>query len=286
MNSETYLSIGDFSRATHLTIKTLRHYHQLGLLEPAHVDAHNGYRRYSAEQIAIAQVIRRFRELDMPLDEIRDMLTAPDLATRNKRIARHLERLEEELGRTRRAVSALRGLLSTPDTPEGIVLRAMPAVSAAAISGIVDIDDPMNAAWFQGALAELHATLEVQGIAPTGCSGGVYADDLFTRHRGESMLFVPCDTPVRPVGRVEPVTVPAAEFAVIEHPGPTFDIDRSYGVLATYVAQHALGVPGPMREYYVVGRQDTPDTSRWRTEVCWPVFHPGSPQQARPDARS
>lgn len=277
--SETHLSIGDFSRATHLTIKTLRHYHQLGLLEPAHVDPDNGYRRYSAAQIPVAQVIRRFRELDMPLEEIRDMLTAPDLATRNKRIARHLERLEEELGRTRRAVSALRGLLNPQDTPDGIVLREVPAVSAAAINGIVDIDDPMGAAWFQGALAEIHATLEVQGIAPTGCAGGVYADDLFTNHRGECTLFVPCDSTVRPVGRVEPVIVPAAEFAVIEHPGATFDIDRSYGVLATYVAQHALGVQGPMREYYVVGRQDTADTTRWRTEVCWPVFHPGSPQQ-------
>jgi DNA-binding transcriptional MerR regulator/effector-binding domain-containing protein len=276
-NSETYLSIGDFSRATHLTIKTLRHYHQLGLLEPVHVDAHSGYRRYAAEQIPVAQVIRRFRDLDMPLEEIRDMLGAPDLATRNKRITRHLERLEEELGRTRRTVSALRALLDARDTADGIVLRAVPAVAAASIGGIVDIDDPLGAAWFQGALAEIYATLEVQGVEPAGCAGGVYADDLFTRHRGECTLFVPCDTPVRPVGRVEPVTVPAGEFAVIEHPGSTFDIDRSYGALAAHVTGHSLAVQGPMREYYVVGRQDTPDASRWRTEVCWPVFDPGSP---------
>ena len=43
----TYLSIGDFSRATHMTVKTLRHYHQIGLLEPADVDPHTGYRRYT-----------------------------------------------------------------------------------------------------------------------------------------------------------------------------------------------------------------------------------------------
>ena len=57
----TYLSIGDFSRATHLTVKTLRHYHQIGLLEPADVDPHTGYRRYTTDQIPTAQVIRRFR---------------------------------------------------------------------------------------------------------------------------------------------------------------------------------------------------------------------------------
>src|SRR6266567_3238539 len=37
-----YLSIGDFSRATHMTVRTLRHYHQIGLLEPAEVDPHTG----------------------------------------------------------------------------------------------------------------------------------------------------------------------------------------------------------------------------------------------------
>src|SRR5262249_49490984 len=46
-----YLSIGDFSRATHMSVKTLRHYHQIGLLEPAEVDAHTGYRHYGTEQI-------------------------------------------------------------------------------------------------------------------------------------------------------------------------------------------------------------------------------------------
>jgi DNA-binding transcriptional MerR regulator len=38
------LTIGDFSRATHLSVKTLRHYHRVGLLAPADVDADTGYR--------------------------------------------------------------------------------------------------------------------------------------------------------------------------------------------------------------------------------------------------
>ena len=64
----TSLAIGDFSRATHLSVKTLRHYHRIGLLEPADVDPDTGYRRYTTEQIPTAQVIRRFRDLDMPLE--------------------------------------------------------------------------------------------------------------------------------------------------------------------------------------------------------------------------
>jgi carboxypeptidase Q len=77
------LAIGDFARATHLSVKTLRHYHESGLLEPADVDPQNGYRRYTADQISTAQIIRRFRDLDMPLNDIHAVLTAPDLQTRN-----------------------------------------------------------------------------------------------------------------------------------------------------------------------------------------------------------
>ena len=68
------LTIGDFSRATHLSVKTLRHYHHIGLLEPADVDPDTGYRRYATDQIPTAQVIRRFRDLDMPLDQIHAVL--------------------------------------------------------------------------------------------------------------------------------------------------------------------------------------------------------------------
>jgi DNA-binding transcriptional MerR regulator len=44
----------------------LRHYHQIGLLEPADIDPSTSYRRYTVDQIPTAQVIRRFRELQMP----------------------------------------------------------------------------------------------------------------------------------------------------------------------------------------------------------------------------
>ena len=69
------LAIGDFSRATHLNIKTLRHYHRIGLLEPARCRPGTGHRRYGTDQIPTAQVIRRFRSLDMPLEEIQAVIT-------------------------------------------------------------------------------------------------------------------------------------------------------------------------------------------------------------------
>ena len=266
-----YLSIGDFSRATHLTVKTLRHYHQIGLLEPADVDPQTGYRRYTTDQLPTAQVIRRFRDLDMPLEEIQAVLAASDLRTRNERITSHLSRLEEELGRTQRAVASLRDLLApAPDVPARIELRRLQAVPAAAVSAVVGAED--SGTWFQGALGELYATLSAQHLQAEGPAGGIFADELFTDHRGQATIFVPCATPVRPMGRVTGLEVPAAELAVIEHSGPPADVDRAYGTLAAYVARHALAVEGPIREYYLVGQHETADTSQWRTEIGWPIF--------------
>jgi DNA-binding transcriptional MerR regulator len=267
-----YLSIGDFSRATHLTVKTLRHYHQTGLLEPADVDPHTGYRRYSTEQLPTAQVIRRFRGLGMPLEQIQAVLSAPDLQTRNERISAHLTRLEEDLGRTQRAVASLRDLLSpaAPDVPTSIELRNVPAAPAAAIHQMVDAEDSVT--WLQGALGELTATLTAQHAPTSGPAGGIYADDLFTHHRGQATIFIPCTGPVKPTGRVTTMHIPPAELAVITHLGPPAEVDRAYAALATYVARHALAVNGPIREYYLVGQHHTPDTSRWRTEIGWPIF--------------
>jgi DNA-binding transcriptional MerR regulator len=272
-----YLSIGDFSRATHMTVKTLRHYHQIGLLEPADVDRHTGYRRYTTDQIPTAQVIRRFRDLGMPLEEIQGVLSAPDLRTRNERITAHLEHLEEELGRTQAAVASLRDLLTSPstgDVPAHIELRSVPATPAAAITEVVDADE--SATWLQGALGELHATLTAQKVPAIGPAGGVFADDVFTRHHGAATIFVPCGGPVRSMGRVTSQVIPAAELAVLEHAGPPDAVDQAYGALATYVARHALAVDGAIREYYLVGQRDTTDTSRWRTEIGWPIFRTGS----------
>ena len=65
------LAIGDFSRATHLNIKTLRHYHEVGLLEPSDVDPRSGYRYYSYEQIPAAQHLS-VRQVDRDLGPRRE----------------------------------------------------------------------------------------------------------------------------------------------------------------------------------------------------------------------
>jgi DNA-binding transcriptional MerR regulator len=264
------LTIGDFSRVTFLSVKTLRYYHQVGLLEPAEIDPVTGYRRYASDQIPIAQVIRRFRDLDMPLDDIGSVLRARDQVTRSQLIAAHLTRLEETLAETQRAVASLRDLLERPSLSAVIEHRRVPATQAAAITSTVEVGD--LPAWYEGAMGEIQGTLSAQGIVASGPPGGIYANELFTEERGDATLFFPVTGEVRPVGRVGPISVREAELAVIVHTGFHDDLDRSYGALATYVSEHALAVDGLIREYYLVGPPDTDDESVWRTEICWPIF--------------
>ena len=121
------LAIGEFSRLTHLSVRTLRRYHEAGLLEPATVDEATGYRYYSADQIPTAQVIHRLRELDVPLPDVQRILRSPDPGVRADLVADHLQRLESELDRTRAAVASLRRLLRPDPAPLDVELRAVPA---------------------------------------------------------------------------------------------------------------------------------------------------------------
>lgn len=274
---ESSLAIGDFSRATHLSVKSLRHYHQVGLLEPADVDRRTGHRRYATSQIPTAQVIRRLRSLEMPVDTVRAVIGATDVAARNQLIADHLSQLETSLARTQASVASLRGLLepSGPATPP-ISHRTIEETPAAAIREVIDLEDASS--WYQGAFGELYATLAAQRVTPTGPSGGIYANDLFAFERGSATVFVPCDGRFKPTGRVESLVVPAAELALIGHYGAHSDIDQAYGALGAYVTEHALAVEGPIREYYLVGSHDTPDESLWRTEIGWPIFRVTEPR--------
>jgi len=269
----TTLSIGDFSRATQMSVKMLRHYHQIGLLEPADVDQDTGYRRYTTDQIPAAQVIRRFRELQMPLDRIREVLHAPDPGTRNALIASHLDALQATLAETQTAVGSLRNLLDGAPASESMPVthRTVEATPAAAISAPVTIGELVL--WVGGALGELRAAVSAQDVIVAGPAAGIYDDDLFAHERGQATVFIPYVGELETVGRVQRTVIPAAELATVTHHGPLAGIDLAYGALAAHVASHELRVDGPIREYYTVTGTDTPDSSAWRTEVGLPIFN-------------
>lgn len=272
----TLLNIGEFSRMTHLSVKALRHYHDVGVLEPAAIDPYSGYRSYGADQVTAAQVIRRPRDLGMPLDSIRAVLTAPDVAARNREIAAHLERMERQLEQTQAAVSGLRALLSAPVPRPEIQFRTIPSVTALAIAETVTAADIM--AWAEDVISDLDSALAGTGLAPAGALGALFPGEFFELERSEITVFLPVEAATGAgarlsAGRVRLTEIGGTEAAVAVHDGPAQDVDRTYAALGTAVAERAIGVDGPIREYYPDGFGVAVPH---RTEICWPVFLTGT----------
>ena len=271
----TLLTIGAFSRMTHLSVKALRHYDDVGLLRPAHVDASSGYRRYATSQVPIAQVIRRFRDLDMPLEEIRSVLSASDVAARDRAIVAHLQRMQETLERTRATVASLQALLDGNRPTVPVEYRSVPAARAVAIRAVVDWDD--TEPWLDAALAELDRAVDATPGARAGPDAALYSAEFFESHTGAVTAFVPVTGEIGTGGRVEAVEIPAADVAVLVHRGPFGDLDQAYGALGTIVTERMLAADGPIREHYLVTAGEADDPAAWRTEVCWPIRADGIP---------
>ena len=86
------IPIGRFARLTGLTVRAVRHYGELGLLEPAYIDPDTGYRYDAPDQVEDAAAIRRLRFLEHALDEIREIVEADDPSFTRARLLQHAER--------------------------------------------------------------------------------------------------------------------------------------------------------------------------------------------------
>lgn len=263
------LTIGEFSRMTHLSVKALRHYHDVGLLAPADVDPGSGYRLYTTAQVPTAQMIRRFRDLEMPLEQVRAVLEAPDVDARNAAISEHLARMEQRLEETQATVASLRVLLEDSWLPGAVEFRSVGSTSSLAIRERVTWD--ACGAWLPAAYAELYAAIDAARLTAIGPPAALYPEEFFEMEAGDVVAFVPVTGHGEPAGRVQSFEVPASELAVMMHNGPFDDMDQTYGALGSFVAERALGVSGPIREYYLVTDADTDDATQHRTEVCWPI---------------
>ena len=263
------VSIGDFSVMTGLTKKALRHYHDTGILEPAHIDAHTGYRFYDTSQVDNAHIIRRFRALDMSIPDIKALLSTADSAVRTEIITSHLHQMEQQLLQTKDTVASLRELLAPTRAPTQVDLRHEPATTVWSMSSTVEIADIDR--WFVSSLRQIRVALASSGTPLPGPLGGIYERELFADGRGRATLFIPSLPDTRILSMFQAEVLPRAELAVLTHVGDHRGLELSYGTLGTYVHEHLISHEGPIREYYV-GAPPSDPTAFTATEICWPVF--------------
>jgi DNA-binding transcriptional MerR regulator len=264
------LTIGAFSRISHLSVKTLRYYHEVGLLEPAVIDPDSGYRYYRPGQAHSAHLVRRYRDLGLPVADVKAVLAASDQTARDAILAGHLDRMREQLRQTEAAVDSLRRMLDGTPTAGAIeerVLEGGPTIAVAA-----DLTREDLSSWWWDAHARLRAIATAAGLEQTGPVGGLFDDGLFTQEAGHATVYLPVRHSPTLDGSGARWELPPGRFAVTMHNGPHRDVDRTYAALGTYAgAVEGRDGAGPVRERYLVNPLDTPDTAQWRTEVCWPL---------------
>jgi DNA-binding transcriptional MerR regulator len=274
----TTITVGELSRLTRLPVRTLHHYHEVGVLVPAVVDPVTGYRRYTPDQVAAAHLARRLRDVRMPLPEMRAVLAAADPAEREAGIAAHLDRLQRELAATATAVASLRTLLAGHAGHGSVTVRDVAAQPALALAGTVARDG--ITAWCATAYPRLYRAAAERGAVPAGPGTALYGAGWFEDGGGRVTAFVPvagtgapapAPDDAAPADRVVAVTVPAARLAVTLHEGPFEDVDLGYGRLGRHVLERGIGAPGPIRETYLASPADTDDPAGYRTEIGWPV---------------
>jgi DNA-binding transcriptional MerR regulator len=274
------LTIGAFSRACLLSIKALRAYHEAGILVPARVDPRTGYRAYHPSQLTDAAVIRRLRALDLPLDQVREVVEAHDPEVTRRVLARHEAAMRQRLDEVVRIVGELQRGVAQPSTHTPVHVRRTPALHTLACRGsVAEADFP---AFLGDAYSRLTGLLDRLGIEPAGPSGALYPPEISDDGPEPVEAYVPIPEAVALPDDRGPVVlgeVPAARVAVLVHAGSYETIDTTYRQLGAWVAVNAQPADLRVREVYVVSYGDTSDTDQFSTEIHWPI-QPSEPGNA------
>jgi DNA-binding transcriptional MerR regulator len=123
VNDDEELPIGRFARLSGLSVHTLRHYDDVGLLIPTRVDEGSGYRLYRRDQLPRARAIRALRYSELSLDQVREVLDHPE--RRARILSDHRTRLERAMSAQAARIADVERLLTEgiPMTENTITLR-------------------------------------------------------------------------------------------------------------------------------------------------------------------
>jgi len=271
---QVLMTIGTFARATLLSVRSLRAYHERGILVPAAIDPDSGYRAYHPGQIPDAVALRRLRELDVPLPVIKEMLDSRDPEITTKLLAEHQTEMQARLAETERIVAGLQQAVTGLDHSLPVHVRDVDHQHALAIAGHVEMAD--YATFLGDAYERLWNAFTTDAYVPAGPAGARYEGEVGDGPEPVT-AFIPIGEPIptaaattRPTG-IELIELPAMSAAVAVHEGAYDHIGDTYASLGAWVAYHADAIERPVRELYVVGYGQTDDVDQFRTEIHWPI---------------
>jgi len=269
--SEGLLSIGAFSRATGISVNTLRSYHDTGVLVPARIDRQSGYRSYTADQLTDALIVVRLRTLDVPLAQVREIIEAHDPDTTRRILEAHQRTMHERLSETERIISELQHGFA-PETNTPVHVRHHDAQHIARVTGDIGYDDLWH--WLQRSYVRIGDAAAAGGGLLTGGASALYEAQIDNEEFERVEAFLPIAAPFvipKSFGDVTIGEVPEGFSAVLVHRGPFANIGETYVALGAWVAHHAEPTGAKVCERYLVGPGNSADEAAYRTEISWPI---------------
>ena len=248
------IRIGDFSKLSRVSVKTLRYYDEMGLLKPVEVDRFTGYRHYEYDQLPRLNRILTLRDLGFSLEEIgqllRDSLTPEQMRGMLKlRQAEIRQKVEEETERLERVEARLRQIEQEEDMSKyDVVIKKVEAIKVAALRGVVPTPPEQGPLW-----NELAGYLAQQRARPTGepCLT-LYYDEEYKERDWDLEVCIPIDADLPEFGRVKVRMLPKVEtMACTVHHGPFVTIGEAYSALGKWLDANGYRIVGPAREVYL-----------------------------------
>jgi DNA-binding transcriptional MerR regulator len=279
-------TIGDFAGLGRVSVRMLRHYDAIGLLRPAHVDPHSGYRYYTAAQLRVLNRVIALKDLGFTLHQVGSMIedkVEPGelrgmLRLRRAELAEQVERDAARLAQVdaRLRLIETEGHMNTGD----VLLKQLPARRVAALSATAtSYGNPTsiteNLCPLYPRLTEL---MEQHGIPIAGVPIAYYqpaptgpGDETITVH---AAFPIAADARVHANAGFDVVDLPAIEQAATAlHEGGMAEAFRTGQKIANWIDDNGYRTvaPGFAREVYL---DCPPDLARWVTEMQVPVTGP------------
>lgn len=265
--------IGEFSKLNQVTVKTLRHYEEIGLLVPEQVDKWTGYRYYGVCQLGRMNTIRYLKGLGFALEEIRELFDAGQMRPSRELIAAKTAECRAVLLRLERRMAELERLekeLAKPKKMEKVFIRELPAIVVASHRRVIAGYDE---------LFDLCPNVIGPEMARLGCQcpepGYCFTIDHTEEYKTHDIDIEYCEAVTRRGTDSELVrfkeleAVPAA--VCMYHHGNYNALPQTFAQLYAYVENEGYKLAGSPRFSYIDGIWNKQNEEEWLTEIQIPV---------------
>ena len=264
------LKIGEFSALAQISIRTLRHYDEVGLLKPIHVESESGYRYYSMSQLPRLHRILALRDLGFPLDRIANALVegVSAEALRGMLLLRRVEQerqVEEETERLHRLKALIYLIDQEGHMTNDVIMKEVEP------QWIVSLRETIPAYRVVGQLiGRLYGLLGPLGVQGMGV--GLLHDPEYKEQDVDVEAGVYLKQPRQVEAPLRCYELPAATVASVVHNGAFSRIGKAYTDLLRWVEVNRFHTCGPTRELFLhVSQPASRDDESNVTEIQVPV---------------